>query len=69
MKWAKRPGFVGGAYLTAVELEEPGNIWGLQAPPKDWLEIAERAKAGGDASKPQPFLVSRPEPSPAISAG
>ena len=68
VKWAKRPGFVGGAYLTAVELEEPGNIWGLQAPPKDWLEIAERAKAGGDASKPQPFLVSRPEPSPAIPA-
>ena len=66
VKWARRPGFGGGPYLTAIELEEPGNIWGLNSPPKDWLEIAERIKSGGDASKPQPFLVSRPEPSASI---
>jgi hypothetical protein len=60
VKWAKRPGFTGGPHLTAIELEEPGNIWGLDAPPKDWLEVAERIKSGGE-SKPQPFLVSRAE--------
>jgi hypothetical protein len=61
VKWAKRPGFTGGPHLTAIELEEPGNIWGLDSPPKDWLEVAERIKSGGDSSKPQPFLVSRAE--------
>jgi hypothetical protein len=61
VKWAKRPGFTGGPHLTAIELEEPGNIWGLDAPPKDWLEVAERIKSGGDSGKPQPFLVSRAE--------
>ncbi len=61
VKWAKRPGFAGGTYQTAIELEEPGNIWGLNAPPIDWLELAASPKTNGDAGKPQPFLVSRPD--------
>lgn len=68
VKWAKRPGFVGGPHLTAIELEQPGNIWGVDTQPKDWLEIAERIKAGGDSSKPQPFLVTKPEPVQATPA-
>jgi len=61
VKWAKRPGFTGGPHLTAIELEEPGNIWGLESPPKDWLEVEERIKSGIEPVKPQPFLVSRAE--------
>ena len=61
VKWAKRPGFGGGSYQTAIELEEPGNVWGITAPPKDWLELAAKPKSKTDPSKPQPFLVARPE--------
>ncbi len=61
VKWAKRPSVVGGPYVTAIELEEPGNVWKLSKPPKDWQELAAAPKPKVDASKPQPFLVSRAE--------
>ena len=61
VKWAKRPGLAGGPHITAIELEEPGNIWGVAAPPKDWLEMDEKIKSGLEPGKRQPFIVSRPE--------
>ena len=68
VKWAKRPSVVGGPYVTAVELEEPGNIWKLSKPPKDWQELAAAPKPKVDAAKPQPFLVSRAETETAEAA-
>jgi hypothetical protein len=34
----------GGAYV-AVQLVKPGNIWGLENPPPDWLEIEQAERA------------------------
>ena len=33
VKWVKRPQDTNGVYETAIELEDPGNIWGIDAPP------------------------------------
>ena len=53
VKWMKRPEN-GEMFQTAIELEEPANIWGLQEPPKDWLRYAQRKSAEGVA---RPKLV------------
>src|SRR5579864_7348254 len=34
VKWVKRPQDTGGTYETAIELETPGNIWGIDTPPQ-----------------------------------
>ncbi len=37
VKWTQRPVQTGGLHLTAIELDAPGNIWGIDSPPGDWL--------------------------------
>jgi hypothetical protein len=62
VKWTKRPLEKGGLFVTAVELEDPGNIWGLDSPPNDWLPFTGPRKLEMDTSKSKPFSVPRPEP-------
>ncbi|HXJ16905.1 MAG TPA: hypothetical protein VNM68_06870 [Candidatus Polarisedimenticolia bacterium] len=45
--WIQRPHSVREFFQIAIELESPGNIWGIESPPADW-EIAE-APAGSSA--------------------
>src|SRR6202050_43493 len=61
VKWVDRPKDPAGLFQTAVELETPGNIWGLDSPPQDWLPFSGPRNLEMDTSKPKPFAVPRPE--------
>ena len=38
VKWVQNLGAKGGFHI-AVELEVPGNVWGIASPPEDWFPI------------------------------
>jgi hypothetical protein len=66
VKYVKRPAASGHMFETAIELEHPGNIWGLAAPPKDWAPFVATRQVELDTSKHRPFTLSG---STAISGG
>ncbi len=68
VKWTKRPLDKGGLFVTAVELENPGNIWGIDPAPGDWLPFNASHKVDLDTAKPKPFPVPKPESSAAPQA-
>ncbi len=41
VKWVRRPGNPGELFETAVELEAPGNVWGVHPPPEDWFPLSQ----------------------------
>jgi hypothetical protein len=51
-------------YHVGVELEKPGNIWRVPAPPPDWLTAAERLKAELPPSKEQTAAATGPGRAP-----
>ncbi|MGA8143088.1 MAG: hypothetical protein WB987_04265 [Candidatus Acidiferrales bacterium] len=59
VKWVT--GLHGGLFETAIELEDPGNVWGIATPPKDWLPFCGPRTIEIDTSKSKPFAVPRPE--------
>ena len=59
VKWITGPH--SGLFETAIELEDPGNIWGIPTPPKDWLQLGAPRTIEIDTSKSKPFAVPRPE--------
>jgi hypothetical protein len=63
VKWVERPKDPSGFFQTAVELESPGNIWGIDTPPQDWLPFTGTRSLEMDTSKSKPFAVPRPESS------
>jgi Root hair defective 3 GTP-binding protein (RHD3) len=50
--WIQRPRTVRQLFQVALELEVPGNVWGIGFPPEDWFAFnaAEQAKALAAAS-------------------
>ncbi len=66
VKWVA--GLQGGVFETAVELEDPGNVWGIATPPKDWLPFCGPRTIEIDTAKSKPFAVPRPEPSAPAAA-
>lgn len=64
VKWVKRPLDASGIYETAIELESPGNIWGIDTPPQDWLTFCESRLQPSGNGKPKPFAVSKTEAQP-----
>jgi hypothetical protein len=46
VKWLQRPGErdQNSFFQTAIELEEPGNIWSVASPPEDWLLFSHPRK-------------------------
>jgi hypothetical protein len=70
VKWTKRPES-GGLFQTAIELEQPGNIWGIDAPPPDWIPFIAQRPAETDTSKAKQVAVLRatlgPDVRPAIA--
>ncbi len=69
VKWTHRPAERGGLGLTAIEFEEPGNVWGIDSPPSDWLPFSGPRIAESGASKPKTVAVLRPEAAPANIKG
>ncbi|MGH9678016.1 MAG: hypothetical protein ACRD36_13010, partial [Candidatus Acidiferrum sp.] len=41
--WIQRPRTVRQLFQGALELELPGNVWGIAFPPEDWFAFAETA--------------------------
>jgi hypothetical protein len=67
VKWTKRPAGAGGLYQTAIELEAPGNIWGIDSPPADWAQFNGVRNPEADVQKAKPVVVPRPETSAATT--
>jgi hypothetical protein len=42
--WIQRPRTVRELFQVAVELETPGNIWGIAFPPPDWIPFPENVE-------------------------
>ncbi len=53
------------AHDVAVQLVRPGNIWGIENPPQDWLTVAANL-LGGEASAQRPSAAGSPVGEPAI---
>jgi hypothetical protein len=64
VRWTQRPTEHGGMFQTAIELDEPGNIWGIDSPPSDWLPFCGFRSPAGEESKPKMVAVLRPEAAP-----
>jgi hypothetical protein len=62
VKWVKRPLDANGTYETAIELEDPGNIWGIDSPPQDWVAFCESRLKEPPPAKSKPFAVPKSEP-------
>src|SRR5246127_343953 len=45
--WIQRPRTVRQLFQVALELEHPGNVWGIGFPPEDWFAFPEGEKASG----------------------
>src|ERR1700693_3579181 len=63
--WIQRPRTVRQLFQVALELEIPGNVWGIAFPPEDWFAVSEAARAGitTDPAQEAPPAVpsSKPE--------
>ncbi len=55
--WIQRPRTVRQLFQVALELEQPGNTWGIAFPPPDWFSPSEGVRtsvyAGADESLPR----------------
>jgi hypothetical protein len=49
--WIQRPRTVRQLFQVALELEVPGNVWGIAFPPEDWFGLSETARAGTDPAE------------------
>jgi hypothetical protein len=61
VKWIQRDSESGGPLYTAVEFENPQNIWKIPSPPEDWLQFAAERKRGPEPVQPKPVAVIRSE--------
>ena len=68
VKYVVRPLDPSGYFQTAIELEDPGNIWGIASPPTDWLPFCEEILSGQPATaSPKPVAAAKPElPAPPV---
>jgi PilZ domain len=61
VKWVQRDSETGGPLFTAVEFENPQNIWKIPSPPEDWLQFAEERKRAPEPAQLKPLVVPRPD--------
>ena len=60
--WIQRPRTVRQLFQVALELEAPGNVWGIGFPPDDWFAFREpeKAQAAGAGAAHGTMLVGPP---------
>jgi len=60
--WIQRPRTVRQLFQVALELEQPGNAWGIAFPPDDWIAFPEEPdlSAGGGISAELPSTSAVP---------
>jgi hypothetical protein len=61
VKWVQNLGAKGG-FQIAVELEAPGNVWGVASPPEDWFPVRVPIAIEPAASGRELRVVARTEP-------
>ncbi|HEV3252967.1 MAG TPA: PilZ domain-containing protein [Candidatus Acidoferrales bacterium] len=64
VRWVERPEYPHDHFQVAVEMENPGNIWGLEMAPPDWITFPERKAADAAPPSTKPFAVPKPAPPP-----
>ena len=62
--WIQRPRTVRQLFQVALELELPGNVWGIGFPPEDWAHLGIPASSKIPAVKNEENIVTRPEQEP-----
>jgi hypothetical protein len=62
--WIQRPRTVRQLFQVALELEAPGNVWGIGFPPEDWFVFPEDAPFFPNAVAPGEATGSTLPPSP-----
>jgi hypothetical protein len=65
VKWTQRSDGENGLFLTAIELTEPGNFWGIDSPPSDWLSFSVARASVSGASTSRTLTLPRSEATPA----
>ncbi len=63
--WIQRPRTVRQLFQVALELEIPGNVWGIAFPPEDWFafpNVEAQQHDVGAASEPQPSEMEQEVP-------
>jgi hypothetical protein len=63
--WIQRPRTVRQLFQVALELEAPGNVWGIGFPPEDWFAFPEDASFFPNAVAPGEATGSTLPPPPA----
>jgi deoxyadenosine/deoxycytidine kinase len=66
VKWVK-PTPDRNGYETAIELQTPANIWGIDSPPPDWALFGESHVPAGVRVKPFPVSSNESAPKTAIA--
>jgi hypothetical protein len=61
--WIQRPRTVRQLFQVALELETPGNVWGIGFPPEDWFAFKEQEKSQAAAAAAPLGLPQAPPPS------
>src|SRR5436309_3796903 len=59
--WIQRPRTVRQLFQVALELETPGNVWGIGFPPEDWGNFAVPASARSYVVKDEDVFAGLPE--------
>ncbi len=60
--WIQRPRTVRQLFQVALELEAPGNVWGIAFPPEDWFAQAEPDPAAASRQRRGRCCRSIPHP-------
>jgi hypothetical protein len=63
--WIQRPRTVRQLFQVALELEAPGNVWGIGFPPEDWFAFPEETQFMSDSVGPIDATGSALPPAPA----
>ena len=63
--WIQRPRTVRQLFQVALELEVPGNVWGIGFPPEDWFAFPEpeKAQTAAAGAAHSPSQANPPAPS------
>src|SRR6266446_894988 len=61
--WIQRPRTVRQLFQVALELELPGNAWGIAFPPDDWFPFPDSAQVAAQAPTTVAHLPQDAEPS------
>ena len=62
VKWVHRLGSPDRGFQVAIELESPGNIWGIPSPPEDWFPVQKPSGNEPPAAGRELRIVTRNEP-------